>query len=488
MPLYKIGPTAVAFAVVLNAFEASGMKYTKSNELFNILWAKRATPYTLESLTPYQKVNHFPGAWGLGRKDNLAVNINMMKRYHGEEVYGITPPSFWIPRQQADLEKDAARDRGDAENPPIYIVKPCASSCGRGITLHKGVPPMPVFLKEFVCQRYIGDPLLISGRKFDLRLYCVVTSFDPLRIYLFDEGLVRFAAMKYPGSDKELDNINMHLTNYSINKTAELKRQTGEKGLESEDPIEIKWCISDLKKYLMNNHPDGIKAWETIQRGCDDTVVKAFLSVENSVIERIRQSCLDKTGRNCFELFGIDLLVDSRLKVWLIEMNIMPSLATGSNLDKAVKSRMLAHMLTLIRVIPNRRNALDDQPNENGSDHEPGEDYVPRGAAPTTPERIYKFGHHPAASSYIKRVPLLKRFNDPNVEESMLSRAEVLMLIEAEEEMHCAGGFRRVFPASDTLDLYLPLFTHGVRRNNFLLASAVKQKVKNSECILNLGI
>lgn len=185
MCLYKIGPCAVAFKVVLNAFEAAGMRHTNSNTLFNVLWAKRATPYTLASLTPYQKVNHFPGTWGLGRKDSLAYNINRMRRYFGEDKIDITPASFIIPRQKDELLWEATRNPPSANKPLIYILKPCASSCGRGIELCHGIPNMPRGGKQVVCQRYIGNPLLINGKKFDLRLYCVVTGFDPLRIFLF---------------------------------------------------------------------------------------------------------------------------------------------------------------------------------------------------------------------------------------------------------------------------------------------------------------
>lgn len=44
--------------------------------------------------------------------------------------------------------------------------------------------------------RYLHKPYLISGNKFDLRIYVYVTSFEPLRIYIFSDGLVRFASCK----------------------------------------------------------------------------------------------------------------------------------------------------------------------------------------------------------------------------------------------------------------------------------------------------
>lgn len=66
---------------------------------------------------------------------------------------------------------------------------------------------------------YIQNPLLIRGYKFDIRLYALVTSFHPMTVYLFREGLVRFATEKYNDelSDSP-DNVYKHLTNTSINK------------------------------------------------------------------------------------------------------------------------------------------------------------------------------------------------------------------------------------------------------------------------------
>ena len=67
-----------------------------------------------------------------------------------------------------------------------------------------------------VC-RYISNPILINGFKIDLRIYVVVTSFAPLKIYVFNEGITRFASEKYTNTEN-LNNKFIHLTNYSVNK------------------------------------------------------------------------------------------------------------------------------------------------------------------------------------------------------------------------------------------------------------------------------
>jgi len=74
--------------------------------------------------------------------------------------------------------------------------------------------------ESLVISKYIDNPLLINGLKFDIRLYVLVTSFEPLKIYIYNEGLVRFASEAYNNSSIK-SNIYAHLTNYSINKKSE---------------------------------------------------------------------------------------------------------------------------------------------------------------------------------------------------------------------------------------------------------------------------
>ena len=77
-----------------------------------------------------------------------------------------------------------------------WICKPSASSQGKGIFITQDINEIPERTPMVVCE-YVNDPLLIDGYKFDLRIYVALTSINPLRLYIYEDGLARFATQKY---------------------------------------------------------------------------------------------------------------------------------------------------------------------------------------------------------------------------------------------------------------------------------------------------
>ena len=67
-------------------------------------------------------------------------------------------------------------------------------------------------------QEYIDRPFLINGLKFDLRIYILMTSSCPLKIYLYEDGLVRFATKPYNNNPENIEDKYIHITNFSVNK------------------------------------------------------------------------------------------------------------------------------------------------------------------------------------------------------------------------------------------------------------------------------
>ena len=65
------------------------------------------------------------------------------------------------------------------------------------------------------------NPLLVDNFKFDIRLYVLITSCDPLKIFLYHEGIARLATEEFKldvTDPANLENLYIHLTNYAINK------------------------------------------------------------------------------------------------------------------------------------------------------------------------------------------------------------------------------------------------------------------------------
>jgi tubulin polyglutamylase TTLL6/13 len=102
--------------------------------------------------------------------------------------------------------------------------------------------------EHYVAQRYLHKPYLIDGLKFDLRIYVLITSVIPLRIFIYREGLARFATNTYtPPIGSNLGDLMMHLTNYAINKESEaFIPNTG----EDRDDIGHKRSLTSIFKHI----------------------------------------------------------------------------------------------------------------------------------------------------------------------------------------------------------------------------------------------
>lgn len=100
--------------------------------------------------------------------------------------------------------------------------------------------------KNILVSEYIANPHLINGLKYDLRVYVLVTSYDPLRIYMFNEGLTRFATHKYNTKHKDIKKRFIHLTNFSVNKHSKNFVKNNKAELDGQGS---KWSLSALQAH-----------------------------------------------------------------------------------------------------------------------------------------------------------------------------------------------------------------------------------------------
>jgi hypothetical protein len=142
-----------------------------------------------------------------------------MQEKFGKDQFDFIPDTYILPNEYGDLMSHYQKLKQSDPRRNVWIVKPSNSSRGRGIAIIDDINDLNVEELSII-SRYITNPLLINGYKFDLRIYVVVTCYEPLRIYVYKEGLARFASETYTAKFNK-NNKYMHLTNYSKNKTNE---------------------------------------------------------------------------------------------------------------------------------------------------------------------------------------------------------------------------------------------------------------------------
>ena len=88
----------------------------------------------------------------------------------------------------------------------------------------------------------------------------------------------------------------------------------------------------------------GLDFTETHNR-IKDVIIKTILAAEQPILQHMGGS---KNKNSCFEIYGFDVIIDAKLKPWLLEVNVSPSLSSSSPYDKIVKTKLLSDSLYLI--------------------------------------------------------------------------------------------------------------------------------------------
>lgn len=342
-------------SVLLNNFETRGWIPVSPDDDWNFYWANVQSIRNIFSvecgyrLTDDQVVNHFPNHVELTRKDLMVKNIKRYRKDLDKEGNPLAdkdetgryihldfiPQTFMLP---ADYNLFVEEFR---KNPnTTWIMKPCGKARGIGIFLVNKLSQLkkwsrdsktsnftpPTSKDTYVISKYIDNPLLIGGKKFDLRYYVLVTSFRPLKCYLFRLGFCRFCTVKYNASVNELDNMFVHLTNVSIQK-------------QGEDYNAVhggKWTIQNLRLFLEGTRGKEVtdKLFEEIQW----LTVHSLKAVSGAI----------SNDRHCFECYGYDVIIDDNLKPWLIEVNASPSLTSTTSSDRIMKYKLMNDVINIV--------------------------------------------------------------------------------------------------------------------------------------------
>jgi tubulin polyglutamylase TTLL1 len=329
-------------------FRRLNWELTEDNQQWNFWWMTvghvRAV-FAQDSQTRLmdsQIINHFPNHYELTRKDLMYKNI---KRYYRDpsnsnekvlnsrgnlRLWDCVPITYSVPSDMSLFVEEFKRHPGGT-----WIVKPTNRSQGKGIFLINKLSQMNRWLREkqadedtnpFIVSRYIDRPLLIGGKKFDLRLYCLVTSFRPLVAYLHQQGFARFCASKYSMATLDDDDLGSHLTNVALQKGEE----------EYNELHGGKWTVANLWLYLQGTF--GYARADHLYQDIEFVIVQSLKALQPAILN----------DKHCFELYGYDILIDEDLQPHLIEVNASPSLTVTTLNDRLLKEEVLHDVFSVV--------------------------------------------------------------------------------------------------------------------------------------------
>ncbi|CAI5782869.1 inactive polyglycylase TTLL10 [Podarcis lilfordi] len=235
------------------------------------------------------------------------------------------------------------------EEPQIWICKPTSSNQGRGIFLLKNqsevnslqakllsIEEDPMYKKlpykippARIVQRYIDKPLLLEGKKFDVRSYLLIACTCPFMLF-FGHGYVRLTCLNY---DPKSEDLTSHLTNQYVQKKSPMYSHVKE---------ETVWRMERFNNYVNERfrHIKGLpKDWvfNGFTKRMKEIMLQCFLAVKSKL------EC--KMGY--FDLIGCDFLIDEDFKVWLLEMNANPALHTNCSALKSIIPTVVNETLDL---------------------------------------------------------------------------------------------------------------------------------------------
>uniref|UniRef100_A0A3P9J8K5 Polyglutamylase complex subunit TTLL1 n=1 Tax=Oryzias latipes TaxID=8090 RepID=A0A3P9J8K5_ORYLA len=333
--------TDIEKSVLINNFEKREWVQVTENEDWNFYWMSIQTIRNVFSIdTGYrlsddQMVNHFPNHYELTRKDLMIKNIKRYRKElekessplaekdeNGKYIYlDFVPVTFMLP---ADYNLFVEEFRKNPSS--TWIMKPCGKAQGKGIFLINKLSQIKKWSRDsrtstfvaassgkeaYVISLYIDNPLLIGGKKFDLRLYVLVTTY-------------RFCCLTL--STSELDNMFVHLTNVAIQK-------------HGDDYNHVhggKWTVSNLRLYLEST------------RGKEVTN-RLFDQIHWIVVQSLKAVApVMNNDKHCFECYGYDIIIDDKLKPWLIEVNASPSLTSSTANDRILKYNLINDTLNIV--------------------------------------------------------------------------------------------------------------------------------------------
>lgn len=297
-------------------------------------------PAQFRRVSPARRLNHFPGNAALTIKSRLHASLSTLRERivasHGADSDAASRLAFFPHAWVMPHDYHALQEAALANPEQRWILKPTNASKGKGVRVLRDAGEAPL-AQDWMVQEYLANPHTIRGHKYVLRLYVLISSLEPLRVYLYRQGFAKLASE--PWDPEDADNPYSQLTNPDINALND----------RAEVPVEF----IDLDRYrtwLRDQGHDDDRLFARIH----DLVALTVISAVDAMRRRTAEVGADPRG--CYELLGLDCLVDDALTPWILECNLSPSLGIcaapehGGQIEEAVKGGLVRDMIALLDI------------------------------------------------------------------------------------------------------------------------------------------
>jgi hypothetical protein len=393
------------------------------------IWAMRMEPAEVKELESHQKANWIPGMPEMCWKHLLHSNIVVAKSKYGEAAFSFWPEGWNLPDEYDRLEEHY-KSKGEGTEFPI-ILKPSMQARGNGIRCITAISQLPrddPFLKiKSVAQHYIPNPILLDGFKVTFRIYVLISSYAPLRAYIYPNGLGRICSHRFTTDLSSFQDLFAHLTNYDINKhnMDDFLENKGDgmdqQGLSTDG---LRTDFITVMAYLKRQGHDTDSLWAKMKH----VTAMTLLATDEKVSSL--SSGLVKYRGTTFEILGFDFLVDDQMNPWILEVNHAPNLEPHTPLETDLKRGMIHDALHLVDFTKN------DSPST----------YQLTNAIMSAIDSL-----NSAGLSIDQDLAFMDSFSNAcHFPFSSLTRIEAWTLVEAELEAKRLGEWQTVFPLKDS--------------------------------------
>jgi len=267
-----------------------------------------------------QLINHYPNPYCITEKFNLTKTLRNLQDFNfSKDFY---PKTYLLNFENKDedidiFEKDIDIFLDDFKiDKGMWIVKPSNLRRGEEIKIYDNLEDITEFIeknhiksksKEFIIQKYISNPLLYKGRKFDVRIHCLIdTDFN---LYINHLAFIRLTSQEYTPilSGNWNEDKFIHITNHAIQKYSKDYNKYEESNMKVFNSLEFKELYDKF-----------IPIWSSI--------IKNIVAGSKKEIKAKTAGVEYGLNREFYELLGFDFLIDENMKTWLLEINMNPGI------------------------------------------------------------------------------------------------------------------------------------------------------------------